>query len=103
MSCTEILKVRVSRELKSQAQAAAERELLTEAAWLKRLVIREARTDHGVKSEERALCSVGGSRNPSQKGRRSGAGGPPMLVRLRHDDRLLLDARAEARDMRPWS
>lgn len=101
MSCTEVIKARVSAELKGQAKAAAERELLTETAWLKRLVIREIRTVHGLKSEERALCGVGRVRNSSKEGNRSGVGGPPMLVRLRHDDRLLLDARAEARGMRP--
>lgn len=101
MSCTEILKARVSLELKSQAKAVAERELLTEAAWLKRLVIRELRTVHEVESKERVPCRAGESRNLSQGVRRSGAGGPPMLVRLRHDDRQLLDARAEARGMRP--
>ena len=101
MSCTEILKARVSRELKSQARAVAERELLTEAAWLKRLIIREIRTVHEVESKERVPCRAGESRNSSQGVRRSGAGGPPMLVRLRRDDRQLLDARAEARGMRP--
>lgn len=101
MCCTEVIKARVSAELKGQAKAAAERELLTEAAWLKRLVIREIRTIHGLKSEERALCGVGRVRNSRKDGRRSGVGGPPMLVRLRHDDRQLLDARAEARGMRP--
>jgi len=101
MSCTEILKARVSLELKSQAKAVAERELLTEAAWLKRLVIRELRTVHEVESEEPAPRRAGGSRNPGQRVHRSGTGGVPMLVRLRHDDRQLLDARAEARGMRP--
>ena len=101
MSCTEVIKARVSAELKGQAKVAAERELLTEAAWLKRLVIRETRTVHGLEPEERALCGVGRVRNSSKEGRRSGVGGPPMLVRLRHDDRQLLDARAEARGMRP--
>jgi hypothetical protein len=101
MSCTEVIKARVSAELKGQAQAAAERELLTESAWLKRLVLREIRTVHGLNSEERALCDISRVRNSSKGGRRSGVGGPPMLVRLRHDDRQLLDARAEARGMRP--
>jgi hypothetical protein len=101
MSCTEVLKARVSTEVKGQAQAAAERELLTEAAWLKRLVIREIRTVHGLKSEERALCGIGRVRISSKEGRKSGVGGPPMLVRLRQDDRQLLNARAEARGMRP--
>ena len=43
MRCTEILKARVSPQIKRQARAIAERDLLTEAAWLKRLVIREIR------------------------------------------------------------
>ena len=101
MSCTEVIKARVSAELKDQAKAAAERELLTEAAWLKRLVIREIRSVDGSKSEERALCGVGRVNNSTKEGRRCGVGGAPMLVRLRHDDRQLLDARAEARGMRP--
>jgi hypothetical protein len=101
MNCTEVIKVRVSAELKGKAKAAAERELLTEATWLKRLVIREVRTVHAVESEGRAPYRVGGSRGPSPEVRRSGVGGPPMLVRLRHEDRQLLDARAEARGMRP--
>ena len=41
MNCTEVLKARVTPEVKRQAQTIASRELLTEAAWLKRLVIRE--------------------------------------------------------------
>ena len=41
MNCTEVLKARVTPEIKRQAQSIAGRELLTEAAWLKRLVIRE--------------------------------------------------------------
>jgi len=43
MRCTEILKARASPEFKFQAKMVADRELLTEAAWLKRLVIREVR------------------------------------------------------------
>jgi hypothetical protein len=101
MSCTEILKARVSPEIKHQARAVAERELLTESAWLKRLVIREIRTARGAETGEHESCLAGGVRKPSQRARGSGDCGRPMLVRLRHDDRLLLDARAEARGMRP--
>jgi hypothetical protein len=35
MGCTEFLKARVPPEIKRQAKAIAERDLLTEAAWLK--------------------------------------------------------------------
>ena len=101
MSCTEILKARVSPEIKEQVRSVAERELLTEAAWLKRLVIREVRTVCGEDAGELEPCRVGDFRKPTRSASKSGGCGLPMLVRLRHDDRLLLDARAEARGMRP--
>lgn len=101
MSCTEILKARVSPEIKEQVRSVVERELLTEAAWLKRLVIREVRTVRGEEAGEREACRFGDVRKPSRSARRSGERSLPMLVRLRRDDRLLLDARAEARGMRP--
>jgi hypothetical protein len=41
MSCTAILKARVLPEIKLQAKVIADREMLTEAAWLKRLVMNE--------------------------------------------------------------
>ena len=41
MTCTETLKAHVSPEIKLQAKAIADREFLSEAAWLKRLVLRE--------------------------------------------------------------
>jgi hypothetical protein len=99
VTCTEFLKARVSPEIKLQAKAIAERDLLTEAAWLKRLVIREIR----------ACDSAGGGGELPRENdtRRTGvARGPkgyckPVYVRFRDEDRLLLDARAAARGMRP--
>ena len=98
MGCTETLKAHVSPEIKNQAKAVADREFLSEAAWLKRLVLREIR----------ACDSAPSSQDESFRARRLGreVRGPagdskPMLVRLRNEDRLLLDARAEARGMRP--
>lgn len=99
MSCTEILKARVSPEIKEQARVVAERELMTEAAWLKRLVIREIRTARGAEIEERESQRASEARKPIRE--RSGRIGRPMLVRLRYEDRLLLEARAEGRGMRP--
>src|ERR1700722_14080194 len=55
MSCTEILKVRVSSEIKFQAKAIADRDFLTEAAWLKRLVIREIRACDAANDAGREL------------------------------------------------
>lgn len=101
MACTEFLKARVSAEIKFRAKAIADRDYLSEAAWLKRLVIREIRAVDSRHDGE-------GEPSPAEDLRRQGRdadggkqGGKPMLVRLRSEDRLLLDARAEARGMRP--
>jgi Bacterial mobilisation protein (MobC) len=98
MGCTEFLKARVSPEIKLLAKAIAERELLSEATWLKRLVLREIRVcDGGSEREPRSTDGVGRPRRETQGAR---GNGKPILVRLRDEDRLLLGARAEARGMR---
>lgn len=99
MSCTEVVKARVTVETKREIADAAARENLTESAWLKRLLIQEMRVARDPASTQSAPRRVEGVR-------RHGAqrGGPcerPILIRLRTEDRLLLDARAEARGMRP--
>jgi hypothetical protein len=102
MSCTAILKARVSPEIKLQAKVIAERELLTEAAWLKRVVIRE------IRAADATDISLGEARRPDRNRRpqdgayrRADGRGRRVYVRLRDEDRLLLDARAAARGMRP--
>ncbi len=101
MICTETLKAHVSPEIKLQARAVADREFLSEAAWLKRLVLQEIRASDSAGGSERE------PRRTDRDRRRSGAAGvadgcgKPMLVRLRAEDKLLLDARAESRGMRP--
>jgi hypothetical protein len=97
MSCTEFLRARVSPDIKLRVKAIADRELLSEAAWLKRLVVREIRVAHGADAGDREPCRADGIRPPSRKN----GNGRPLFVRLRNEDRLLLDARAEARMMRP--
>src|SRR5271167_1362197 len=99
MSCTEILKARVPPEIKSRAKAIAERDLLTEAAWLKRLVIRE------IRACDAANDAAGEGHLEDHIRRERQARGPqvcckPVFVRFRDEDRLLLDARAAARGMR---
>ena len=104
MSCTEILKARVSPEIKRQAKAVADRELLTEAAWLKRLVMREIRAADGGGSESRrarAAADGGRAGDTSEDARSPMSVASRCYVRLRRRDRLLLDARAAARGMRP--
>ena len=100
MSCTEVLKTRIPPDLKVQAKEIADRELLSEAAWLKGLVLREIRACHGANGDSGEPRSAGRVRDRGRAPRGSGCA-RAMLVRLRTEDKLLLDARAEARGMRP--
>jgi hypothetical protein len=95
------LKAHVSPEIKLQAKAVADREFLSEAAWLKRLVLREIRACDAGRSEGVESSEAEGVRRPSREARPPNGCAKPMLVRLRAEDKLLLDARAEARGMRP--
>jgi hypothetical protein len=101
MRCTETLKTRVSPEMKLQASAIADREFLSEAAWLKRLVIREIRACNDASDAENDLLRPQSIPGPISTSSGNNGAGKPMLVRLTTEDRLLLDARAEARGMRP--
>jgi hypothetical protein len=100
MRCTEILKARVSPQIKRQARAIAERDFMTEAAWLKRLVIREIRACDVANDDRGELHRENVIHRPRE------VHGPkgyckPVFVRFRDEDRLLLNARAEARGMPP--
>lgn len=97
MNCTEVVKARVSSEMKRQAKALAERELLTETAWLKRLIIRELR----AASEAGSSVSVDAVRLPPEAVRGPSNGVKRVYVRLCPEDWLLLEARAAARGLRP--
>jgi len=100
MRCTEILKARVSPQIKRQARTIADRDLLTEAAWLKRLIIRAILACDAANGGGGELHRESDIHQPKE------ARGPkgcckPVFVRFRDEDRLLLDARAAARGMRP--
>lgn len=101
MNGNEVLKTRVSPEIKLHAKTIADRELLSEAAWLKRLVVREIQTSHSANGGRREFSQAEGARRPVKAVREKGPVGKPLFVRLRQEDRLLLDARAEASGMRP--
>ena len=101
MRCTEILKTSVSPETKLQAKLVADREFLSEAAWLKRLVMREIRVRNGASGAEIDPLRSESIPGPTSAAPGENGAGKPMLVRLTVEDRLLLDARAEARGMRP--
>jgi hypothetical protein len=98
MSCTEILKVRVSPEIKLQAKVIADHELLTEAAWLKRLVMKEIRATEMNGDDVPSVRTDAGNRRVL---RDSAGRYKPVYVRFTDDDRLLLEARAAVRGMRP--
>jgi Bacterial mobilisation protein (MobC) len=100
MSCAQILKTTVPTDIKLQAKAIAERESLSEATWLKRLVLREIRACDGARRAEGESCRTEQVRRPGRETRGPNGCGKPILVRLRGEDRLLMDARAEARGMR---
>jgi hypothetical protein len=97
MNCTEVVKARVSPDMKSEVKALAERELLTEAAWLKRLIMRELRAARETGTST-PVDDVGWRRHsacePSHDVKR-------VYVRLYPEDWLLLEARATARGLRP--
>jgi hypothetical protein len=99
--CTETLKAHVSPEIKLQVKAVADREFLSEAAWLKRLVLREIRAWDAARASEGESSRAEGVRRPGREARGPNGCSKPMLVRLRDEDKLLLDARAEGRGMRP--
>jgi hypothetical protein len=101
MACTEFLKARVAPEIKLHVKAVADRELLSEATWLKRLVLREIRACDAAQGGELESSRPEGIHRQSSEARGRKGAGKPMLVRLRNDDKLLLDARSEARGMRP--
>jgi hypothetical protein len=87
--------------MKLQAKVIADREFLSEAAWLKRLVIREIRARYDASGAESDLLGSECIPRPTGAAPGRNGAGKPMLVRLTAEDRLLLDARAEARGMRP--
>jgi hypothetical protein len=102
MVASEFIRARLPLALKRRVQAVAERQLLSESAWLKRVVIRELQAADGTdtKAALTTRSTVEGVRHNLAKGH-TRASSSRVYVRLRSDDRLLLDARAEARGVRP--
>jgi hypothetical protein len=99
MVATEFFKVRVPSDVKRRVAAAAERRSLTESAWLRGVVLRELASIEATEAERVADQAASVSRCSGKQ--EEGAHNTRVDVRLRTDDRLLLDARAEARGMRP--
>lgn len=97
MNCTEVVKARVPPQMKRQAKALAERELLTEAAWLKRLIIRELRGANQAGPSD----SADTIHLPGEAAHGRNVDVKRVYVRLCPEDWLLLEAQAAARGLRP--
>jgi hypothetical protein len=85
------LKTRVPPDLKHQVQRAAQEQLITESAWLRRLVAAEL-SSMARSIDTRAEQVINQDAGETKDAR--------LYVRLRPGDRLLLRARAAARGMR---
>jgi len=92
MGATDVIKTRLTPETKARVAAVTQAELLSEAVWLRRLVLRELRATQPAHVAGNALATR------SQCSTRRGASSR-LNVRLRTEDRLLLHERAAARSM----
>jgi hypothetical protein len=100
MTATEILKGRVTPEMKARVAEITQAELLTEAVWLRRIVANELRHNQTTsvlhETTARQAAAVLASRGPCSKNP-----GPAsrLYVRMRREDHLLLHERAATRGM----
>jgi hypothetical protein len=67
MGCTETLKAHVSPEIKNRAKSVAERDFLSEGAWLKRLVLREIGACDAAQGGEAESSREEGNRRPGRQ------------------------------------
>ena len=97
MGATEILRTRVTPETKARVAAVTQARLLTESIWLRQLILRELQA---IGSED-PLDRHGDGPVAVARGRCSKRRtlGSALYVRLRAEDRLLLQERAAARGM----
>jgi hypothetical protein len=100
MLSTHVIKTRVSPDTKVRVNEEAQRQLLTESVWLRRVV--DAALRSVPVSEDTLIRRVG--IGPSRERLRSGhpcegAARARICIRIRHSDRLILRERAEARGM----
>ena len=87
-AATHILKTRVTSQTKQVVESIARQQQLTESAWLRRLITSTLSTAGAVVKD---TASVDGSEGSPRAAR--------LMVRLVHEDQLLLQARAAERGM----
>src|SRR5258707_1268197 len=100
MITTHVIKTRVSPEMKVRVNQEAQRQLLTESVWLRRVV--DAALCTTAVSEETLVnrTGIGSSHAKFRFGHRGeGSAKTRICVRIRHADRLIVRERAEARGM----
>ncbi|MGH9344781.1 MAG: hypothetical protein ACRD19_13610 [Terriglobia bacterium] len=100
MTATEILKTRVTPEMKARVGEITQAELLTEAVWLRRIVAEELRENQTASVPDESIPRNAGS-VLARRGLCSKNLGPAsrLYVRIRREDHLLLHERAAARGM----
>lgn len=101
MKVTEILKTRVTQDVKARVAEIAQGELLTEAMWLRRLVAMELHEGRPAAVHPVEATGRHGSATTAMVGQCSKNRGRAsrLYVRMRRDDQLLLHERAAARGM----
>lgn len=92
MGATEVIRTRLTPETKACVAEVIQAELLTEAIWLRRLILRELQANHTAPRASETIAV---------RGQCSARRGPVarLNVRLRTEDRLLLHERAATRGM----
>jgi len=100
MVTTHVIKTRVSPEIKARVNEEAQRQLLTESIWLRRLVDAALRgTPVSEDTLIRRLVIAPSYERLSYGHRCEGSAKPRICIRVRPADRLILRERAEARGM----
>jgi len=94
METKQYLKTRVPASTKELVRAAAAREYLTEATWFRRVVEGALRRQANVSEDVPTRRDA-----EEHTGRTIGGARLRIYVRLRHDDRIILQERATARGM----
>jgi hypothetical protein len=92
MGATEVIRTRLTPEIRARVATVTQTEALTEAAWLRRLVLRELQANRTRHQDPQALAARGPCSTCHSSTSR-------LNVRLRTEDRLLLHERAAARGM----
>jgi hypothetical protein len=102
MVITQFIKARVPATLKQRVVIAAQRQLVSESVWLKRLVLQELQSVDGSAVAVQAGLTLAVSDARRERGRRADLGRSSRLyIRLRREDLQLLEARAAGRGLRP--